>query len=516
MVGGAWLAGVCGDRYGRRFAYQVNLLVFGLASLAGAMAPSMSWLVAARFVMGLGLGAEIVVGYVTISEFVPPMSRGLWGGALAVITNSALFVSALVGRVIIPNYGWRWMFVIVGVGALFVWFLRRSMPESPRWLEARGRDADAEAVMAAIDHQVAPNGGLPAPAIVAVAASPPGSEWRLFAPGMLMRIVIGSVMLIALNTAVYGFIAFLPTFMVKQGMSIVASLNYTTLMMFGGPVGALIGLWLVDRVGREPCVVGFSLLAVVFGALYPLAGNPTLVTLLGFLLITAVYVLVAIGWALYLPELFPTEIRMRGAGATPPGPSALERGGIAIVPNTIGYSTLGGSPDALRRIFTAKGRQASKRNALVANAAWHRDLHVCTPRGREIVAAVTGDYDLPLGCIAPYRTDHPAIVATDPDAVRDSSSGGTIAMLLNAGPFHAALTALNHRARRLLFGSSVNLTLSGTRLCVEEIQPEILPLADVVIDHGLQRYHCYAASSTLLNVETLEIVRHGSCFADIA
>ncbi len=196
--------------------------------------------------------------------------------------------------------------------------------------------------------------------------------------------------------------------------------------------------------------------------------------------------------------------------------AALEQGGIAIVPNTIGYSVLGGSPAALRRIFAAKGRQASKRNALVANAAWQRDLHVCSVRGREIVAAVTGDYDLPLGCIAPYRVDHPAILATDPESVRDSSSGDTMAMLLNAGPFHAALTARSHQAQRLLFGSSANLTLSGTRFCVEDIQPEILALADVVIDHGLQRFHPYAASSTLLNVETLQVVRHGSCFADIA
>ena len=151
MVIGAWFAGVFGDRFGRRAAYQVNLLLFGLASLAGAVAPSMGWLIGARFFMGLGLGAEIVVGYVTISEFVPPLSRGRWGTGLAVITNSALFVSALVSRVVIPNYGWRWMFVIVGIGALVVWFMRRSMPESPRWLEAKGRDAEAEAVMSEIE-----------------------------------------------------------------------------------------------------------------------------------------------------------------------------------------------------------------------------------------------------------------------------------------------------------------------------------------------------------------------------
>src|SRR6202012_4760759 len=116
MVIGAWLAGIAGDRYGRRFSYQFNLLVFGLASFAGAAAPSMDWLIVAGFVMGMGLGAEIVVGYVTISEFTPPSSRGRWGAGLAVITNSALFISAVVGRAVIPNYGWRRVFVSVGGG----------------------------------------------------------------------------------------------------------------------------------------------------------------------------------------------------------------------------------------------------------------------------------------------------------------------------------------------------------------------------------------------------------------
>ena len=196
--------------------------------------------------------------------------------------------------------------------------------------------------------------------------------------------------------------------------------------------------------------------------------------------------------------------------------AALDAGGIAVVPNDIGYSVLGGSSAALTRIFRATGRQASKRNALVADAAWHRALHVCGTRGREIVQAITDDYGLPLGAIAPFRRDHPAVLACDGETIADSSQDGTIAMLLNAGRFHAALTALSYEAGRLLFGSSANLTLTGTRFCVEDTPPEITGIADVVIDHGLQRYHVYAASSTLLNVETLEVVRHGACFADIA
>ncbi len=196
--------------------------------------------------------------------------------------------------------------------------------------------------------------------------------------------------------------------------------------------------------------------------------------------------------------------------------AVLRSGGIAIVPNDIGYSILGGSPAALATIFRAKGRQASKRNAMVGNADWHRAIHVCSARAREIVAAITVDYGLPLGCIAPYRADAPAILSCPAETLRDSSVDGTLVMLMNAGRFHAALTALSFQEGVMLFGSSANLSLSGTKFRVEDIQPEILRVADLVIDHGLQRYHPYAASSTLLDVETLQVVRHGSCFADIA
>jgi putative MFS transporter len=314
MVVGCVFAGITGDHYGRRFSYQINLLLFGLASLAGALAPSMDWLIGARFVMGMGLGAEIVVGYAMMSEFVPPRRRGRWGAALATVTNSALFVSALAGRFVIPNFGWRWMFVIVGVAALIVWYLRKGMPESPRWLESKGRVADAERVLASIEAEASGGRPLPPPVLQAGAQIATPSLAALFAKGMRARTLNGSIVLIALNTAVYGLIAWLPTFMVKQGINIVTSLNYTTLMSFGGPVGALIGLWLGDRIGRKPCLVGGVVLAIPLAAAYPFMVDPTALTIVGFAMVTVVYVMVAVGWALYVPELFPTEIRMRGSG----------------------------------------------------------------------------------------------------------------------------------------------------------------------------------------------------------
>jgi putative MFS transporter len=318
MVVGAWAAGILGDRYGRRFSYQANLLIFGLASLAGAAAPSIEWLIAARFVMGVGLGAEIVVGYVTIAELVPPASRGRWGSALAVITNSSLFFSALIARLVIPNIGWRWMFVIVGIGALIVWQLRKSMPESPRWLESHGEMDEAERVLKGIEAEVEQSTGRKLEPVSSFATARPSSTTdslsELFSSSMIKRTITGSVILITLNTAIYGFIAFLPSFMVKQGLTITTSLNYVTLMSFGGPVGALIGMYLADRIGRKPCMIIFSLLAICFGAIYPNLVDATYVTIGGFALVTSIYVLVGVAWSLYVPELFPTVIRMRGAG----------------------------------------------------------------------------------------------------------------------------------------------------------------------------------------------------------
>src|ERR1700756_1171387 len=168
MMLGSFGTGFLGDRFGRRFTYQFNLLVFGLASLAAAFAPDMMALIACRLVMGLGRGAENVVGYATMTEFVPARSRGKWSGFTTVCVVMGLPISPLVASLIIPQFGWRAMFVLGGIGALIVWYLRKSLPESPRWLGAKGRTAEAEALMLAIEREAAQGRALPAPA----AASP--------------------------------------------------------------------------------------------------------------------------------------------------------------------------------------------------------------------------------------------------------------------------------------------------------------------------------------------------------
>jgi putative MFS transporter len=314
MLIGAWVAGLAGDRFGRKFAYQANLLIFGLSAFAAAAAPSMDWLIAARFLMGLGLGAEIVVGYVVLAEFIPPQQRGRWGAALATCTNGALFVATIVGWGIIPTLGWRWMFVLCGIGAMIVWVLRRSLPESPRWLESSGQAAEAEKVLSAIESEISATKQLPPPAYRPTPVKANVSITQLFSRALIARTIVGCVILIGLNTAVYGFIAWIPTFFVKQGINLSSSLGYTVLMTLGSPLGTLAGMWVGEKIDRKPSMVVLSLVAAGLGLIYPMFINPTAFVIIGFLLVLTVAMMLALAWGLYIPELFPTELRMRGSG----------------------------------------------------------------------------------------------------------------------------------------------------------------------------------------------------------
>lgn len=194
----------------------------------------------------------------------------------------------------------------------------------------------------------------------------------------------------------------------------------------------------------------------------------------------------------------------------------MQNAGIAILPNDVGYSLIAARRDALHKIFDTKKRAPSKLNAMLGNDALQRELHVVSARGRAIVEAITQDYDLPLGLIAPCRADHPLLRGLDADTYERSTKGNTLLMLLNAGPFHREITRLSLERETLLFGSSANLSMHGTKFRVEDMEPEITAIADVIVDYGLQKYHLWKASSTLLNCETLEVVRYGSCFENIA
>ena len=329
MTLGALITGFVGDKMGRRFTYQINLLIFGLASLAAAFAQDMDQLILCRFVQGLGLGAEIVVGYSTLTEFVPPKTRGRWLSMMAFLTVCGFPVTALLGYLIIPAFGWRPMFVIAGVCSLIVWYLRKNLPESPRWLESQGRTAEAEALMQSIEKESAAGGTLPP--VVVPAAVPQVAASDMLRPPLLQRMLVGSWVLITINTLIFGFVIFLPQFFLRQGLTIANSLAYTLVLSAASLVGCALGAYLSDTIGRRMSIIGASVATIIAGYIYArfnAASDPTIVLSVGFVLIVAIYVQTAILFGVYTTELFPTEIRLRANGIC----NTLGRGATVISP----------------------------------------------------------------------------------------------------------------------------------------------------------------------------------------
>jgi putative MFS transporter len=150
----------------------------------------------------------------------------------------------------------------------------------------------------------------------------------LFGPVLLPRLIVGAVTLIVANTLIYGFVLWLPTFFVREGRSIAASFRSSLVMSIGAPIGSAIGAFTSDSWGRKPTIVGASLLTIFIGSFYPFTKDPAVLVVVGFLLMIPIYVLVTLLFAIYVPELFPTEVRMRATGIA----NTFGRGATIITP----------------------------------------------------------------------------------------------------------------------------------------------------------------------------------------
>jgi putative MFS transporter len=221
-------------------------------------------------------------------------------------------VVSLVGFAVIPTIGWRAMFVIGGIGALWVWYLRKSLPESPRWLEQVGRGEEAERLLRQIEAEA---GVLAAPVVNAPAQPPRRVPMSvLFTRPVIRRTLLAMGVNFVCLVGAYSFTSWVPTFFVKQGLSVTKSLGFTTAMTLGNLAGPTIGMLVSDRIGRLRGLMITAVACAVVGFVYPQLGSPLPIVLCGFLLVTGMTLMIGFGLGAYTPELFPTEYRFRGNG----------------------------------------------------------------------------------------------------------------------------------------------------------------------------------------------------------
>jgi MFS transporter, putative metabolite:H+ symporter len=302
------------DRFGRKTVYQANLLIYGLATLAAATSTNYVILAVWRFVAGFGLGAEIPLAYAYAAEFAPKRIRGrvlslvnLLGGSIA-IPLGLLFALAFRDHI-----GWRGTFVVIGVAALIIFLLRIGLPESPRWLAAKGRTQAALAVLRRMNIEAKPDQLLTATDTTINSEDPILQVFRRY-PRRIFSFM-GS--LFCISVGIYVIATWLPALMGRQGYGIEQSLKFSLVVTCAFPLSSVALIFLLDRFGRMRTVISAFLLAslstlIFMGATGAGYALPILM-LLGFLM--AFFIDVAGNTLILMSgELFPTGARSSGGG----------------------------------------------------------------------------------------------------------------------------------------------------------------------------------------------------------
>jgi len=323
MAIGAGVGGLLADKLGRRQVFALTLLVYGVFTGFSALSWSVGALIALRFLVGLGLGAELPIASTLVSEFAPARIRG----RIIVILESFWAVgwtaSALIGYFVIPTSddGWRWALALGAVPAVWAIVVRLRLPESVRFLEAKGRHAEAESIVAEFEDAA----GVTTPPAAVEPPEPVVTDERpvatLFGARLRRRTISLWLVWFCVNFAYYGAFIWLPTLLVAQGFSLVRSFEYTLIITLAQLPGYAASAWLVEKWGRRVTLAvflaGSAVSAALFGTVGLLgsadAGDATWILVFGSAM--SFFNLGAWG-ALYAvtPELYPTRVRGTGAG----------------------------------------------------------------------------------------------------------------------------------------------------------------------------------------------------------
>jgi putative MFS transporter len=357
MFAGTVVFGMGSDRMGRRSAFILLLLIYSVFTFADAFAPSAGWLIVWRFFAGVGIGAEIVVIDTYVTEVVPSYARGKYVAITQVAGFCAVPVAAVLSRLLVPTHflmsGWRWVMVIGASGALLTWWFRRRLPESPRWLESRGRVAEADAIMAGLEgesfstgrsgewlvasgekkegktvytedaesaEEKEKSGFLAALGMTSIGRGrntekESGSFWELWRKPYLSRTLMLVIFQALQTIGFYGFANWAPTFLLKRGVSLLHSLEYTLLIALVSPVGPILAAFTSDKFERKWTIVILALVVAGLGLGFGNSVAPVAVVGFGALLTLANYWFSAAFHA-YQSELFPTRLRATGVGFT--------------------------------------------------------------------------------------------------------------------------------------------------------------------------------------------------------
>ncbi|HUJ50053.1 MAG TPA: MFS transporter [Bryobacteraceae bacterium] len=316
---GTALFGVLADRFGRRSIFTVSLLWYTAATVIMAFQNHVFGLNLWRFIAGIGVGVELVTIDTYVSELVP---RGVRGRAFAfnqTIQFCAVPVVALLAWRLVPLAplsldGWRWVVLIGAASAVFVWWIRLRVPESPRWLAQHGRLDEAERVLEGLEASIAAETGRSLPDPVPAAQQPTHGNFReLWRAPYLRRTVMLSIFNLFQTVGFYGFSNWVPTLLIERGIEFTSSLEYTFLIAIAAPFGPLLAASIADKFERKWQIVMAALGVALSGLLFARMSLAPLLILFGVLL-TLSNNIMSFSLHAYQAELYPTRVRALAIG----------------------------------------------------------------------------------------------------------------------------------------------------------------------------------------------------------
>lgn len=321
MFLGTTLFGRVSDRFGRRNGITYSLLIYSAFTIAAAFSPNADWLLALRFLAGIGIGAQLVTIDAYVTEMTPRTHRGFYIAFSQVITFLAVPVVAVLSYLLVPTHlgmaGWRYVVLVGGLGAVLVWWQRRHIPESARWQESQGDLTGAEAQVAAMEQVVAREQGRPLPPPQPVPGEARGRRafaelWSREYRGRTTMLVVFQLVQ---TLGFYGFASWVPVLLLHEGVTIVHSLEYTFIIAIANPFGPVVAMFTAERIQRKHLIVGSAVLIAVAGLAFSQARSAALIISLG-ILITLLNNAFSAYFHSYQSELYPTRIRATGVGFT--------------------------------------------------------------------------------------------------------------------------------------------------------------------------------------------------------
>jgi MFS transporter, putative metabolite:H+ symporter len=316
---GTSLFSFAADRFGRRLIFTCSLLWYSVASVVMAFQNTAPHILIWRIVAGIGIGVELVTIDTYIAELVPKELRGRAFAFNAIVQFLTIPVVALAAWLLVPRHplgldGWRWVVLIGAAGAIFVWFIRQSVPESPRWLIAHGKLEEAERVVAALEARVESELGAALPiAVPAVNEEEKGNFADVFRAPYLGRTSMLVVFQFFQTVGYYGFSSWVPTLMIATGITTTLSLRYSFLIALSAPLGPLLAMSIADRTERKWQIVASAICIAVFGLLFAGLRNPAWLVACGVML-TCSNNCMSFAFHAYQSELFPTRVRAQAVG----------------------------------------------------------------------------------------------------------------------------------------------------------------------------------------------------------